>query len=341
MVKGGPAKEDRTGHGSFSLKMNENIALLIGVLKSILSFSFSLSLSTFPLMQPLKSLRQHARFYSLSVRPPRVYDNKPSPRVYSEKKTFLYHQYLRLLESTAHSPLIFLQHNKFSVPRLIKVRKEIVQAASRHATPTPSLANPGPNALQTTPALPTLSVIRTSLFGVALRDFAPIDAKTSEEIAQTIQGGLVVLSLPVLNPPQLQAIIRALERSVPKPKPPTAEELKQAAALEAQDPPNPGRRVKRSRKIHKPELTLMGALIDGRVFKAEGVNQVAKLPTLDTLQAQIVGLLSSPGTQLAAVLNEASGGKLARTLEGLKKSLEGLEEPDANATTNPNPNANN
>ena len=265
---------------------------------------------------------QHARSYTVSVKPPRVYENKPSPRVYSEKKTFLYHQYLRLFESTVQSPLIILQHNKFSVSRLIKLRKDIAQAASRHATPPPSLANPGPNPIQATPTLPTLSVIRTSLFGVALRDFAPIDAKTSEEIAQTVQGGLAVLSLPAFNPPQLQAILRALARSAPKPKPPTPEELKQAATLAAQDPPNPGRRVKRSRKVHEPELMLMGALIEGRVFKAEGVNEVAKLPTLGTLHAQIVGLISTPGMQLAAVLSEASGGKLARTLEGLKKSLE-------------------
>jgi len=266
---------------------------------------------------------QHARSYSLSVRPPLVYENKPSPRVYSEKKTFLYHQYLRLFDATAHSPLIFLQHNKFSVPRFIKLRKDIQQAASRHAAPPPSLANPGPHSV---PATPTLSVIRTSLFGVALRDFAPIDAKISEEIAQMVQGGLVVLSLPVLNPPQLLAILRALERSAPRPKPPTAEELKQAAALEAQDPPNPGRRVKRLRKVHEPELALMGALIEGRVFKAESVKEVARLPTLGTLQAQIVGLISSPGAQLAAVLSEASGGRLARTLEGLKTSLEGEDK---------------
>lgn len=282
------------------------------------------------LMHPPKSLGKHVRLYSVSVKPPRVYENKPSPRVYSEKKTFLYHQYLRLLESTTQSPIVFLQHNKFSVPRLIKLRKEIVKAASRHAALSPSLANPGPNPVQVTPAttLPTLSVIRTSLFGVALRDFAPLDAKTSEEIAQTVEGGLAVLSLPVFNPPQLQAILRALERNVPKPKPPTAEELRQAAALGAQDPPNPGRRPKRLRKIHEPELTVMGALIEGRVFKAEGVKEVAKLPSLSTLHAQIVGLLSSPGAQLAAVLSEASGGKLARTLEGLKKSLEEGTELD-------------
>ncbi len=279
-------------------------------------------------MHPPKGLGPRllfARSYSVSVRPPRVYEDKPSPRVYSEKKTFLYHQYLRLFESTAHTPLIFLQHNKFSVPRFIKLRKDIAKAASRHATPPPSLANPGPHSLEATLPTPTLSIIRTSLFGVALRNFAPIDAKTSEEIAQTVQGGLAVLSLPIFNPPQLKAILRALERSAPKPKPPTAEELKQAAALEAQDPPNPGRRVKRMRKIHEPELALMGALIEGRVFKAEGVSEVARLPTLGTLQAQVVGLLSSPGAQLAAVLSEASGGKLARTLEGLKR---GMEEAD-------------
>jgi len=46
---------------------------------------------------------------------------------------------------------------------------------------------------------------------------------------------------------------------------------------------------------------------------------------LDTLHSQIIGLLSSPGTQLAGVLSEASGGKLARTLEGLKKSVEDVK----------------
>jgi len=55
---------------------------------------------------------------------------------------------------------------------------------------------------------------------------------------------------------------------MPRPKP--AEELKQAAVLEAQDRPNPGRRVKRLRKIHEPELIVVGALIEGRVSKAEG-----------------------------------------------------------------------
>ncbi|KAI0323062.1 hypothetical protein OF83DRAFT_1090520 [Amylostereum chailletii] len=277
-----------------------------------------------PLRRPsaLFLLRPHARSYAVSVKSPRVYEKKPVPRIYSEKKTFRYNQYLRLFENSANSPLVFLHHDKFSTPNLIKLRRTIAAAAAKHATPTPSLATPGPNPVQSEPALPTLTIIRTALFGVALREYASLDAKTSEEIASTIKGGLAVLSLPSLNPPQLQAVLRAIDRTIPKPKPLTPEQIKDKADLAAADPPNPGRRAKRSRPTLTPEMSLMGALIEGRVFKAEGVATVATLPTLETLRAQIVGLLSSPATQLAAVLSEASGGRLARTLEGLKKSLE-------------------
>jgi len=72
----------------------------------------------------------------------------------------------------------------------------------------------------------------------------------------------------------------------------------------------------------------MGALIEGRVFKAPDVQEVAKLPTLVTLHAQIVGLLSSPATQLAGVLSQAGGGQLVRTLAGFQKGLEEAKKID-------------
>lgn len=140
-------------------------------------------------------------------------------------------------------------------------------------------------------------------------------------------GGLMILSLPTLDPPKLSAILRALERSVPKPK--TKEVGKKAGE---DDGHIPGRKQKRQRPMLDPELVVLGALIEGRVFGVEGVRNVASLPTLDTLRSQIVGLLSSPAVQLAAVLGEASGGRLARTLEGLKK---GMEEGQGSNATNP------
>jgi ribosomal protein L10 len=158
-----------------------------------------------------------------------------------------------------------------------------------------------------------------------------MDAQLSKEIAETIQGSLAILSLPSLDPPKLNAIIRAIQRSVPAPQ--SKPQDKTTDKKVADDDFVPGRRVKRVKPIQTPELSLMGALIDGRVFKAPQVQDVAQLPTLDTLHAQLVGLLSSPGAQLAAVLSQASGGQLARTLQGFQKSLEDAEKTDAGQST--------
>ncbi|GBE77275.1 hypothetical protein SCP_0101480 [Sparassis crispa] len=278
---------------------------------------------------PIQSFARRA--YSVSLQPSLVYPHKSVPRVYSERKTYLYNQYTRLLQSTKTSPLILLQHTDFSVNRLIHLRREIAAAATKHASTAPSLSGPSPTPVHA-PELPTLTFMRTSLFGIALRDFAPMDEQISKEIAQLVTGGFTVLSFPTLNPPLLSAILKAMSKAVPPRKPKTEEELeqerkdKEAAFV-------PGRRPKRVRLPPTPELKVVGALIEGRVFKAEGVQTVAGLPTLDTLRAQLVGLLSAPATQLAMVLSEASGGKLARTLEGLKKSLEEAEKQDAQSAS--------
>ncbi|KAG1813163.1 uncharacterized protein BJ212DRAFT_1275543 [Suillus subaureus] len=269
------------------------------------------------------SIPRTARGYVVSVNAPRIYEGKPIPRRYGVQKTFLYNQYTRMLEASDNSPIIFLQHTNFASQRLQKLRRDIADANAKFSV---SLSSPTPPVENGTP---TLAVMRTSLFGVALRDFAPLDAEQAAQIAGLLQGGLAVLTLPSFNPPQLDAILRALDRSVPPKKP----GLAQSAPIKPQDDPNfiPGRKMQRVKPVLTPELVVMGALIERRVFGMEGVRDVSKLPTLDTLRAQIVGLLSSPAVQLAAILSEASGGKLARTLEGLKKGLEESQSAEASS----------
>jgi ribosomal protein L10 len=247
----------------------------------------------------------------------KVLPGKHLPRVFKDKKAFQYNWYTKILSASTAAPLIFLHHNDFTVQRLIKLRKDIM-IASR---PTPSLASPTPSPFTPQP-LPSLTVIRTSIFGAALRDFPNVNLEEVDKLMDGTAGGFAVLSLPTFDPPQLSAILRALDRGVPPRKPKTPEEIKKELEEKNADPATPGRRVKRMRQVVQPELKLVGALIDGRVFFPEGVRDVSKLPTLDTLRAQIVGLLSTPATQLAGVLSEASGGRLARTLEGLRKGLE-------------------
>lgn len=259
----------------------------------------------------------------VSVASPVKYAKKTGPRRYSERKNFMVNQYTRLFESSRTSPLIFFHHVDFSVPRLIQLRKDIATAAAKAAPPSLSGLTPGP--LSEPPPAPKFTVVSTNFVGVALRNYSPMDEATVKSIADMVEGGLAVLSFEDFNPPQLDAVLRVLARTVPPRKPKTPAQIAQAAK-DAADAFVPGRRPKRQRPTPTPDLKVVGALIEGRVFKAADVQTVSKLPTLDVLRSQIVGLLSAPSAQLAAVLSEASGGKLARTLEGLKKSLEEEQE---------------
>ncbi|KAG6380770.1 hypothetical protein JVT61DRAFT_5154 [Boletus reticuloceps] len=280
-----------------------------------------------PRPQVGSTLRLLLRTYTVSIETSIEYDGKPVPRRYGERKTHLYNQYTRMLAQSANAPLIFLQHKDFTARKLQDLRREIELASARFA---PSLASPSPSPVPAEP--PTLTVMRTSIFGVALRDFAPIDAESTRDIAKLVEGGFAVLALPSLSPPQLHAIIRAIDRIVPSKKEyGKGVEVKPNKGKGREEDSNwiPGRPVPKVKPVLSPELKVMGALIEGRVFAATGVRDVAKLPPLDTLRAQIVGLLSTPAMQLAAVLSEASGGRLARTLGGFKKGLEEAQSTEA------------
>ncbi|KAJ8503595.1 hypothetical protein ONZ45_g7160 [Pleurotus djamor] len=262
--------------------------------------------------------RLQLRTYAVSVKPAKVLEGKRLPRAFKDKKAFQYNWYTRILQTTETSPLIFLQHNEFSAQRLVKLRNDIAAATKTRS----ALTSPNPVEFN-----PTITVIRSSIFGAALRDYPGLDLAAVDKMTDKVKGGMAVLSLPTFDPPKLSAILRALDRNFPPRKPKTDDELKKELEEKNADPVTPGRRMKKQRAILHPELKVVGAIIDGKVFFSEGVRDVSKLPTLETLRAQIVGLLSAPGMQLAAVLSEASGGRLARTLEGLKKGLE-----DANTT---------
>lgn len=265
------------------------------------------------------------RGYAISVKPAKILPGKKLPRVFKDKKSFQYNWYTKILENSSNGPLLFLHHKEFSAQRLLKLRRDII-ASSR---PKPSLASPTPAPIQ--PPEPSLTVIRTGIFGAALRNFQNINLEEVNEMLEGTSGNFAVLAMPTFDPPQLSAILRSMDRGVPPRKPKTAAEIKKELEDKNADPETPGRRIKRMRKTLHPELKLVGALIEGRVFLPDHVRDVSKLPTLDTLRAQIVGLLSAPATQLAGVLSEARGGRLARTLEGLRKGL----EQDASASESP------
>lgn len=264
------------------------------------------------------------RSYAISIKPPKPLPGKKSPRVFKDKKAFQYNWYSRILQSSTTSPLFVFHHNDFTANRLNKLRADIYFASQKVQ---PTLSAPLPTL--PSPVHPTFTIVRTSIFGAALRDLPGINLAQVEKMINNQSGPFAVLSFPTLHPPQLNAVLRALARSIP-PKPPrTEEEIKETLAAKKADPVQPGRRMKRQREARIPELKLMGAIIENRVLLTDDVQNMSNLPTLDTLHAQIVGLLNAPAAQLTMILGEAGGGKLARTLEGLKKGLEEGEKTDA------------
>lgn len=76
-------------------------------------------------------------------------------------------------------------------------------------------------------------------------------------------------------------------------------------------------------EVKQPELKLiLGIVEDGQIVGTERLGEIGKLPEMEGLRSQLVGLLEMSGRGLVGVLGQAGGGGLVRTLQGLEKSLE-------------------
>ncbi|MCP1241021.1 50S ribosomal protein L10 [Acetobacter lambici] len=69
------------------------------------------------------------------------------------------------------------------------------------------------------------------------------------------------------------------------------------------------------------KLELLGGSLGSQVLDAAGIKALAELPSLDTLRAQLVGLISTPATRIASVV-QAPAGQLARVFGAYAKTGE-------------------
>ncbi|MFN3705356.1 MAG: 50S ribosomal protein L10 [Thermoflexales bacterium] len=61
-----------------------------------------------------------------------------------------------------------------------------------------------------------------------------------------------------------------------------------------------------TRELEK--LRVVGGVLAGKALNQEQVVALASLPSLETLRAQIIGMITAPASQLVGVLNAAIGG---------------------------------
>ena len=61
-------------------------------------------------------------------------------------------------------------------------------------------------------------------------------------------------------------------------------------------------------------LVILGGIMDNEILTVEKIEILSKLPSLEEIRAQLIGLISSPAQKIASVLTAPSGG-LARILK--------------------------
>lgn len=62
------------------------------------------------------------------------------------------------------------------------------------------------------------------------------------------------------------------------------------------------------------KLVLIGGIMDETVLDPNGVQSLAKLPSLDQLRGKLIGLIQAPATKVAGVV-QAPAGQLARVIQ--------------------------
>ena len=69
------------------------------------------------------------------------------------------------------------------------------------------------------------------------------------------------------------------------------------------------------------KFVLIGGALGPRTLDAAGVRALAELPSLDTLRARLVGMIATPATRIAGVL-QGPGGQLARVFGAMARKDE-------------------
>ena len=246
--------------------------------------------------------------------------NPLSPeRKFSPLKMHLYAKYGELVGN--NSLLLLLSTRDIPSAVLLKLRQGLIGTTKPRSVENPYGISPGSKVER---KIPALFAVRTHMFLAAMRKDPTLHA-VQKKVVPLLQGKIAVLSLPTLDPEHLSSVLKVLDRVLPKPSNDTPKSSSRGDDPLAMPPPGGGG-VQKTKPPTRPAIGVIGGVVEGRLFYLEGLREITKLPTLQVLHSQIVGLLSSPASQLSAVLQQAAGGRVARALDGFRRSLEDAQE---------------
>jgi large subunit ribosomal protein L10 len=76
------------------------------------------------------------------------------------------------------------------------------------------------------------------------------------------------------------------------------------------------------------KFVILGGALGVQTLNLDGIKALAELPSLETLRAQLLGLIQTPATRIAGVL-QAPGSQLARVFSAFAKKDESGDEAEA------------
>ncbi|EKD01747.1 hypothetical protein A1Q2_03984 [Trichosporon asahii var. asahii CBS 8904] len=244
-------------------------------------------------MPPRPAVNILRRAASTLAEKPALASTQPG-RVYPERKAFLFKYYEHLLQ---RSQLVLLfKHQNLSVAQSQQIRHAI-QKIPVPALPAATAAeaaegSPAPEAERA-----VMTITRTGLLAPVVRSVQIGGAGLESHL----QGPTALITCPTISPKYVKQVLAAIETTIKK---------------------NSKKAEKKDEVVKNPEFTLVAGVLEGsRLMDPKQIKDVAQLPELDQLRAQLLGLLEMPGRQLLGVLNQAGGGGLVRTLQGLEESL--------------------
>lgn len=238
---------------------------------------------------------------------------KRRARAVPAHKDLAYRQHAHLL--TANDVVLFLRPGEFDAHEWSSLRAQLA-----------ALAQPQPAA--DVPPL-KLTVLRSGLLAPILRDareqqasrrhpdkgadrqhsLAALDLSLVDDRSHT-SGPVAVLTSPTLHPPTLSKVLALVTKFSQTPSP-------------NQPPPGP-------KDPPVQRLAVLSSLVERQAATLERTREVGKLPSIDVLRAQLVGLLSAPGARITGVVG-ARAQEIGRALEGFKLGLEEQAKPKAEA----------
>ncbi|KAL7338068.1 hypothetical protein BJY59DRAFT_758150 [Rhodotorula toruloides] len=256
----------------------------------------------------------HVRWAQAATRPSR------RTRALPAHKELAYRQHAHLL--TSNDVVLFLRPGEFDAHEWSTLRAQLSALSANPADASvpplkltvlrPGLLSPLVRAAQ--PRDPKAKKPKhqqqsAQLSDAARQALATLDFSLVNDGSHTC-GPIAVVTSPSLHPPTLSKVLALVNKFSKTPSP-------------NQPPPGP-------KDPPLERLAILSSLVERQAATLERTKEVGKLPSLDTLRAQLIGLLSAPGSRITGVVG-ARAQEIGRALEGFKLGLEEQGKPKADA----------